>query len=190
MKRVLVAAIAAGVSVVATSANASPFNYTVNAQATYAEGTDIFTGTFSVDCVSGAGTDCVGGTEEVLSASIAVTGGGPLNGDYGIGTTANPATANTTTVTVINDAEVRDAVHFFFANSLNLGALDPITSIELSSTAGSEVFIETVAATTDSAATPESSATPLPAAVPLFATGLGTLGLLGWRRKRKAQTIA
>jgi hypothetical protein len=29
------------------------------------------------------------------------------------------------------------------------------------------------------------SATPLPAAFPLFATGLGALGLLGWRRKRK-----
>jgi hypothetical protein len=27
--------------------------------------------------------------------------------------------------------------------------------------------------------------TPLPAALPLFATGLGVLGLLGWRRKRK-----
>ncbi len=31
------------------------------------------------------------------------------------------------------------------------------------------------------------AATPLPAAFPLFATGLGALGLLGWRRKRKAQ---
>ena len=28
--------------------------------------------------------------------------------------------------------------------------------------------------------------TPIPAALPLFATGLGGLGLLGWRRKRKA----
>jgi hypothetical protein len=27
--------------------------------------------------------------------------------------------------------------------------------------------------------------TPLPAALPLFTTGLGALGLLGWRRKRK-----
>jgi hypothetical protein len=27
--------------------------------------------------------------------------------------------------------------------------------------------------------------TPLPAALPLFATGLGVLGLLGWRRKQK-----
>jgi type VI protein secretion system component Hcp len=30
-------------------------------------------------------------------------------------------------------------------------------------------------------------ATPLPAALPLFASGLGALGLLGWRRKRKAR---
>jgi hypothetical protein len=29
------------------------------------------------------------------------------------------------------------------------------------------------------------SATPLPGALPLFASGLGALGLLGWRRKRK-----
>jgi hypothetical protein len=30
---------------------------------------------------------------------------------------------------------------------------------------------------------------PLPAALPLFATGLSALGLLGWRRKRKARTF-
>jgi len=32
------------------------------------------------------------------------------------------------------------------------------------------------------------SATPLPAALPLFATGLGAVGALTWRRKRKART--
>ena len=32
--------------------------------------------------------------------------------------------------------------------------------------------------------------TPLPAALPLFATGLGVMGLLGWRRKRKAALAA
>lgn len=33
----------------------------------------------------------------------------------------------------------------------------------------------------------ETTATPLPAALPLFATGIGGLGLFGWRRRRKAQ---
>ena len=36
----------------------------------------------------------------------------------------------------------------------------------------------------------ESPTTPLPAALPLFASGLGALGLLGWRKKRKAQAAA
>ena len=36
---------------------------------------------------------------------------------------------------------------------------------------------------------PEVSAVPLPATLPLFATGLGLLGLLGWRRRRKAQAV-
>jgi hypothetical protein len=35
-----------------------------------------------------------------------------------------------------------------------------------------------------------SNETPLPAALPLFATGIGGLGLLGWRRKRKATALA
>jgi hypothetical protein len=39
---------------------------------------------------------------------------------------------------------------------------------------------------TYSASAPSVSATPLPAALPLFATGLGALALLRWRRKRKA----
>ena len=33
------------------------------------------------------------------------------------------------------------------------------------------------------------STVPLPAALPLFASGLGAMGLLGWRRKRKAQAV-
>ncbi len=34
------------------------------------------------------------------------------------------------------------------------------------------------------------ASTPVPAALPLFATGLGALGLLGWRRKRKNAALA
>jgi hypothetical protein len=36
----------------------------------------------------------------------------------------------------------------------------------------------------------ETPLVPLPGALPLFATGLGALGLLGWRRKRKAAAVA
>ena len=32
--------------------------------------------------------------------------------------------------------------------------------------------------------------TPLPAALPLFTTGLGALGLIGWRRNKKVQALA
>jgi hypothetical protein len=42
----------------------------------------------------------------------------------------------------------------------------------------------------DWTSTVSDTATPLPAALPLFATGLAALGLLGWRRKRKAQAAA
>lgn len=34
------------------------------------------------------------------------------------------------------------------------------------------------------------SATPLPGTLPLFASGLGALGLLGWRKKKKAEAAA
>src|SRR5262249_629394 len=34
------------------------------------------------------------------------------------------------------------------------------------------------------------TATPIPAALPLFAGGLGALGMLGWRRKKRAQSVA
>jgi hypothetical protein len=37
---------------------------------------------------------------------------------------------------------------------------------------------------------PAAAATPLPATLPLFATGLGALGLLGWRRKKKTTALA
>jgi hypothetical protein len=40
-----------------------------------------------------------------------------------------------------------------------------------------------------SAVSSDFTPTPVPAALPLFATAIGGLGLLGWRRKRKAQAV-
>src|SRR5262249_38261040 len=42
----------------------------------------------------------------------------------------------------------------------------------------------------DAMASADDPVAPIPTALPLFATGLGALGLLGWRRKRKAQAVA
>ena len=59
----------------------------------------------------------------------------------------------------------------------------------LSTTASYDVntpFLGTYSITLEELGPPGgSAATPLPAALPLFATGLGAMGLLGWRRKRK-----
>ena len=51
-----------------------------------------------------------------------------------------------------------------------------------------DLFTDTVDGVTDSGDV--NFSTPLPAALPLFATGIGAMGLFGWRRKRKAQLAA
>ena len=62
---------------------------------------------------------------------------------------------------------------------------DTATFASLGVTPGTYVW--TWGSGADQSFTLEIGTTPLPAALPLFATGLGALGLLGWRRKRKAQ---
>ena len=60
--------------------------------------------------------------------------------------------------------------------------------LETTSTSKNGKTTESYSATANSGAIFEDTpplVTPLPAALPLFASGLGALGLLGWRRKRK-----
>jgi hypothetical protein len=59
--------------------------------------------------------------------------------------------------------------------AVEIAGLNPFTSVTFS--ANSPAFEFDIDPPTS---------TPLPGALPLFATGLGALGLLGWRRKRKA----
>jgi hypothetical protein len=63
-------------------------------------------------------------------------------------------------------AKVSDTVFYAFFEDGGGGSID---------------FDDMVVRITD----PPITTTPLPGALPLFATGLGALGLLGWRRKRK-----
>jgi hypothetical protein len=75
----------------------------------------------------------------------------------------------------------------FLALSINQGVLDiggyiatlHITPMNLSGSGGSVPF----------SLTADLVATPIPAALPLFASALGAMGLLGWRRKRKGAAV-
>ena len=60
-----------------------------------------------------------------------------------------------------------------------------LTGIAVNFGTGTDQRIETFTCT-DCPSTSRQT-TPLPATLPLLASGLGALGLLGWRRKRKAQ---
>jgi hypothetical protein len=98
-----------------------------------------------------------------------------------------------------------------FGNSFNVNASGQITSYDYIANSGGgfnydlclgdgcsfmgntslTVFLSTMiggsrAVATSTITFTSLTAVPLPAALPLFATGLGALGLLGWRRKRKA----
>jgi hypothetical protein len=76
---------------------------------------------------------------------------------------------------------------YSFVAPIKIGAADPASAMRLmfedfngaGSTAGNAYF-DNITIT----------ATPVPAALPLFASGLGALGLLGWRRKRKYSALA
>jgi len=76
------------------------------------------------------------------------------------------------------------------SNTATLDAVDPfnITSMELLDANGVPIPGVTFVADdgTVFADAADTTVTPLPATLPLFATGIGGLGLLGWRRKRKA----
>jgi hypothetical protein len=72
--------------------------------------------------------------------------------------------------------------------SASTSTYDSATFATLGATPGTYVWTWGTGA--DQSFTLEIGATPLPATLPLFATGFGALGLLGWRRKRKAQAIA
>jgi hypothetical protein len=80
------------------------------------------------------------------------------------------------------------------SNTATIDASDPfeITSIEVLDANGVPIpgftFVAEDGTTFPDAA--DSLVTPLPATLPLFVTGLGALGLLGWRRKRGLTAVA
>ena len=119
----------------------------------------------------------------------ALTGAGTVS-VYDNGYLVNPSTPGTSfnrsdvvniTEGVVYEVAMGVRVIVDSSNSFGTASVDPFFqfpvgySLDISSGVGNS---------------PLSDATPLPAALPLFATGLGALGLFGWRRKKKAATLA
>jgi hypothetical protein len=76
-----------------------------------------------------------------------------------------------------------------FASTCTDTLFDLVTFAVSGGNIGSVVLTDNVSAAFEFGFDPSPAATPLPGALPLFATGLGALGLLGWRRKRRAQAV-
>jgi hypothetical protein len=129
------------------------------------------------------------GTANGFSVAIIAVDGDGTNDNY----LYSPATSNTApngtacgTACQLDDNGLAfslgtsggEVVIFEFGNPMNTNCDTSGTSIQCGQNSdefpGSTIF----------SASPV-SATPLPAALPLFATGLGAMGLFGWRRKRK-----
>jgi hypothetical protein len=106
-------------------------------------------------------------TTELLALSLS----GPLLGHTAT-ITLNPAQTSGG-VTTITPSGGAFAIDSFFDVFVEFGLDTPTPLHQLF---GPNEFV---------AAAPTLSETPLPATLPLFASGLGALGLLGWRRKRK-----
>jgi hypothetical protein len=90
-----------------------------------------------------------------------------------------------------NDILVSDLLASFPPQSVTFGGSVPEdgTVQNISTLLNSSLYFGSLSVYIQSAQS-DALETPLPAAFTLFATGLGALGLLGWRRKRKGAATA
>jgi len=163
------------------AAFANPVDYNFSATLTNSEGS--VTGTFTYD--SGSITNFsfvlppslpnpVSGSTRTLDTSDGTEGDlGPNQFRFYAGLFANPYFT---------------LMDLYFTSVAGVLQFDPTSGgiVQRSNVTGNPVFFGLFA---DGAASPV-NATPLPAALPLFASGIGALGLFGWRRRRKAALAA
>lgn len=74
----------------------------------------------------------------------------------------------------------------FYLQILNFTSAPAFNQLGYTIAANGDYFYSAGGTSGGSVSVTPVSTTPLPAALPLFATGLGAMGLFGWRRKRKA----
>jgi hypothetical protein len=173
-------------------------------QASTISTTDTFSGTSTTNTSLVSGNYV--GTESTSGSGIL----SPL-GPYTVTTSGNvttygPSFTSFTVTGFVTDTFAGGTLFGTFTDSGTVSGGVSTGTLELVITGGTGAYLgytgtETETATvladgtfsgtgTGSLTTGSLSTTPLPAALPLFATGLGTFGLLGWRRKRKAAALA
>jgi hypothetical protein len=156
------------------------------------------------------------GSPASISQTISEVASSSLQFQYRFATTSGQlrVTLNGTDLGVIDAPSTLDSLFttVSFDTSAFLGLLNAVLAFTLDGPTGSSMLLDNIAfanlANGDfqtgnlSAWTAVASGlgsagveitvqeTPLPATLPLFATGLGVMGLLGWRRRRRAQTAA
>jgi hypothetical protein len=140
-------------------------------------GNDFLTNTF-------AGQTFTGVYALTISLSSAVTAFGLDFGTTFMGQTVTFTLSDSGTSVATEQVTTAQS----FSNAIDFVGFissDPFNTITLSLVGPSGLGVEDVTTATAGVA-----ATLLPAALPLFAGGLGALGLLGWRRKRTARSLA
>ena len=160
-----------------------------------------FTNQFPLGDVNGTVTGRIDGLADTgasAAAAVVITSSPPLLG-YPLSASDN----------ILSQPSVFTVSNSFTVTSGLLTAMDFRAQFPIANTAPAEFFLLTLildggsefiadrfGEATDhkvvslSATFVPVSQVPLPAALPLFATGLGVLGLLGWRRKRKRIAVS
>ena len=137
------------------------------------------TGTFSIDSATGL----------LTAYDITTTTGATLSGSVYDSTTSSISCQNCflSNSFILNRTDLSFAISLSFNNPLITPGASLLILLAPSDfpsgsweCAGASCDLIRVAVSGEA-----TSATPLPAALPLFATGIGALGLLGWRRKRR-----
>ena len=133
-----------------------------------------------------------------VTFSVAGTGSGSLTGPYHAFDNQSAEAAGFTNETILGSLLFIFGPAAFGSYALST-SIGPITDdamwnpgVSFPSTAGALIinFVIGEEGTFAAATGTVAQVVPLPAALPLFATGLGALGLLGWRRKRKLAATA
>ncbi len=180
-----------------SQAEATTFTYTVD----IVDGGNSVTGTIQTNALGALNQ--VNITDWNLKLTDGASTGnllGPLSGNNSIINLVGTDLAATTSGLFFNFGDTTTSAFFRLGSSAGDVVFNAVDIFQAEAVCGmgcvTPAFLEIRVdpAITDNVAYPSMNVeiatiatTPLPATLPLFATGLGALGLLGWRRKRKVE---